>query len=126
MDTIAAISTGNQITAIGVLRVSGPEALAAADRVFRPLDGRKLSDHPRRQMVLGALLDGGGADHRPVSGGDLCRRPQLHRGGQRRVPLPRLPGGACRGAPGPLRRRGPAGGPGGEFTKRAFLNGRMT
>ena len=42
MDTIAAISTGNQITAIGVLRVSGPEALAAADRVFRPLDGRKL------------------------------------------------------------------------------------
>ena len=33
MDTIAAISTGNQITAIGVLRVSGPEALAAADRV---------------------------------------------------------------------------------------------
>ena len=60
MDTIAAISTGNQITAIGVLRVSGPEALAAADRVFRPLDGRKLSDHPRRQMVLGVLLDGEG------------------------------------------------------------------
>ena len=60
MDTIAAISTGNQITAIGVLRVSGPEALTAADRVFRPLDGRKLSDHPRRQMVLGVLLDGEG------------------------------------------------------------------
>ena len=35
MDTIAAISTGNQITAIGILRLSGPEAFPAADAVFR-------------------------------------------------------------------------------------------
>ena len=34
MDTIAAISTGNQITAIGILRLSGPEAFAAADAVL--------------------------------------------------------------------------------------------
>ena len=57
MDTIAAISTGNQITAIGILRVSGPAALAAADAVFRPADGRPLSAHPRRTMVYGELLD---------------------------------------------------------------------
>ena len=57
MDTIAAISTGNQITAIGILRVSGPAALAAADAVFRPSDGRLLSAHPRRTMVYGELLD---------------------------------------------------------------------
>ena len=57
MSTIAAISTGNTVSAIGVLRVSGPEALAAADAVFRPADGRRLSDHPRRTMVYGALLD---------------------------------------------------------------------
>ena len=57
MDTIAAISTGNQITAIGILRLSGPEAFAAADAVFRPADGKPLSAHPRRMMVYGDLLD---------------------------------------------------------------------
>ncbi len=58
MDTIAAVSTApNAISAIGVLRLSGPEALAVADAVFRPADGRALSTHPRRTMVLGKLLD---------------------------------------------------------------------
>ena len=64
MDTIAAISTGSQIAAIGVLRVSGPEAFAVAEAVFRPADGRPLSAHPRRTMVYGALLD----EH----GGPIC------------------------------------------------------
>src|SRR5699024_3216544 len=61
MDTIAAISTGSQIAAIGVLRLSGPEAFAVADVVFRSADGRPLSAHPRRAMVFGTLLDGHGA-----------------------------------------------------------------
>ena len=39
MDTIAAISTGNQISAIGILRLSGPEAFPAADAVFRRQTG---------------------------------------------------------------------------------------
>ena len=65
MDTIAAISTGNQIAAIGILRLSGPEAFSIADGVFRPADGQPLSVHPRRTMVYGALLDRSGApiDH---------------------------------------------------------------
>ena len=57
MDTIAAISTANAVSAIGILRLSGPEAFPIADRVFRPAAGGPLSAHPRRTMVLGALLD---------------------------------------------------------------------
>ena len=57
MDTIAAISTASAVSAIGILRLSGEGAFAAADQVFRPGDGRPLSAHPRRTMVLGTLLD---------------------------------------------------------------------
>ncbi len=58
LDTIAAVSTApNAISAIGIIRVSGPEALTVSDAVFRPADGRPLSVHPRRTMVLGSLLD---------------------------------------------------------------------
>ena len=57
MDTIAAISTAAGVSAIGILRISGEEALPVADKVFRPADGRRLSEAPRRQMVLGMLLD---------------------------------------------------------------------
>ena len=56
MDTIAAVATGSGVSAIGVLRVSGPAALTAADAVFRPRDGRPLSAHAPRAMVFGALL----------------------------------------------------------------------
>ncbi len=57
MSTIAAISTGNTVSAIGVLRLSGGEAFSIADQVFHPLNGKKLSDCPRRVMVLGMLLN---------------------------------------------------------------------
>ena len=57
MSTIAAISTGNIVSAIGILRLSGPDTFAIADKVFRPLDGKPLSQHRRREMVYGSLLD---------------------------------------------------------------------
>ena len=57
MSTIAAVSTGNIVSAIGILRLSGEETFAIADQVFRPLDGRPLSHHKRREMVYGTLLD---------------------------------------------------------------------
>ena len=55
-DTIAAIATGGTISAIGIVRVSGPGALAAADAVFRPADGRPMSAHADRLLVYGRLL----------------------------------------------------------------------
>ena len=50
MDTIAAIATGAGVSAIGVLRVSGPAALAAAeiealDRMYAALKVGDLSDY---------------------------------------------------------------------------------
>ena len=124
MDTIAAISTGNQITAIGILRVSGPAALAAADAVFRPSDGRPLSAHPRRTMVYGELLDREGrvidralavtfAAGSSYTGEDSA---ELHCHGS---PVVLDEGLRALFAAGARQARG------GEFTQRAFLNGRM-
>ena len=124
MDTIAAVATGAGVSAIGVLRVSGPAALSAADAVFRPHDGRPLSAHPPRTMVMGTLLgpDGGAVDR--------CLAVTF--------PAPRSYTGEhsaefhCHGSPVVLRLGLQAlcaagarlAGPG-EFTRQAFLNGRL-
>ena len=47
-DTIAAIATGPAPGAIGILRLSGPEAIAAASAVFRPLGGKSLEAYGDR------------------------------------------------------------------------------
>ena len=123
-DTIAAIATGGTISAIGIVRVSGPGALAAADAVFRPADGRPMSAHADRLLVYGRLLDARG---RVL---DLClctvsRAPHSYTG-EDTAEL------QCHGSPVVLRAALEAlfaagarqAGPG-EFTKRAFLNGRL-
>ncbi|MDE6837278.1 MAG: tRNA uridine-5-carboxymethylaminomethyl(34) synthesis GTPase MnmE, partial [Acutalibacter sp.] len=40
--TVAAISTGQAPGGIGVVRISGPQALAVGERVFRARSGRPL------------------------------------------------------------------------------------
>ena len=60
MDLIAAISTGTNPTAIGIVRVSGEGCLALCNKVFRPVDGTLLSDHAVRKMVYGDMLDAEG------------------------------------------------------------------
>ena len=57
MSTIAAIATGGSRTALGIIRLSGPEALSAAEAMFRPRGGGRLGEKPPRTMVLGSLLD---------------------------------------------------------------------
>ena len=59
--TIAAISTGNVVSAIGILRLSGDGAIAVADRVFRPLGGPSMADTPDRKLRYGALTAPDGA-----------------------------------------------------------------
>ena len=54
-DTIAAVATGNVVSAIGILRVSGPETLAVIDRVFFPASGKPMSEAQDRKLVYGAL-----------------------------------------------------------------------
>ena len=49
-DTIAAIATAPGPSAIGVVRLSGPDTCAVLDRVFRPKNGRPMSrQEPRRR-----------------------------------------------------------------------------
>ena len=52
-DVIAAISTGNQLSAIGILRLSGPGCAQVAGQVFRPAGGYPLAEAPNRKLVLG-------------------------------------------------------------------------
>ena len=47
-DTIAAVATGNVLSAIGILRLSGDGTLAVIDRVFRPANGCPMSEAPDR------------------------------------------------------------------------------
>ena len=54
-DTIAAVATGNVVSAIGILRVSGDETLAVIDRVFFPANGKPMSEAEDRKLVYGAL-----------------------------------------------------------------------
>lgn len=123
-DTIAAIATGEVVSAIGIVRVSGPGAVAAAEAVFRPADGQPMSEHRDRQLVYGRLVDAAG---RVL---DIClctisRAPHSYTG-EDTAEL------QCHGSPVVLRAALEAlfaagarqAGPG-EFTKRAFLNGML-
>ncbi|HPP01472.1 MAG TPA: tRNA uridine-5-carboxymethylaminomethyl(34) synthesis GTPase MnmE, partial [bacterium] len=66
-DTIAAPSTPPGKGAVAVIRVSGPDAIALCERIFRS-HGPRLSAHPRR-MIYGTLEDP--ATREPVDNG-LC------------------------------------------------------
>ena len=121
-DTIAAISTGNVLSGIGVLRLSGPDALAIAARVFTPAHGAPMTERPDRLLVYGALHDAAGSVL------DLClctvsRAPHSYTG-EDTAEL------QCHGSPTVLREglealfaAGARQARAGEFTKRAFLNG---
>ena len=55
--TIAAVSTGNQISAIGILRLTGDDCAQIAGQVFAPDNGKPLWDAPNRKLILGTLTD---------------------------------------------------------------------
>lgn len=123
-DTIAAIATGAAVSAIGIVRISGDESLRIIDRLFFPASGRKMSSHPAHSLVYGELRTGGGE----MIDSCLCTYscgPKSYTG-EDSAEL------QCHGSPIVLRtaleeifalgarQAGP-----GEFTKRAFLNGRL-
>ena len=124
MSTIAAIATGGGRTALGIIRLSGPEALSAAETLFHPKGGGRLGEKPPRTMVLGSLLDTDGTQLDQVLA-VYCPGPRSFTG-EDTVEL------NCHGSPAVLsaalrafftlgvRQAGP-----GEFTRRAFLNRRL-
>ena len=124
MDIIAAIATGSAPTAIGIVRVSGEGCFELCQSVFQAESGRPFSDLAPRKMIYGKMLDRQGR----------C----IDRGLAVRFPGPHSYTGEdcaefhCHGSPVVLREVLTAlfaagarqAGPG-EFTKRAFLNGRL-
>lgn len=122
-DTIAAIATAQSPSAIGILRLSGPETCAIMDKVFRP-KGKPLSQRENRKMVLGDVLDREG---RVIDNGlaVLFHGPNSYTGEDSGEIH-------CHGSPLVLQevllslfQAGARQAKGGEFTQRAFLNGRM-
>ena len=123
-DTIAAIATAIGPAAIGILRLSGPESVAVLDRVFTPTHGAPMAQRPDRTLVYGALRDPQG---RVI---DYClatvsRAPRSYTG-EDTAEL------QCHGSPTALvmglealfaagARQAQAG----EFTRRAFLAGKL-
>ena len=123
-DTIAAIATIQAPSAIGIVRLTGPDTRRILDRVFAPANGRPMSAQTPRKLVFGRALDrsSGVIDEAlavlfpgPNSyTGEDCA--EIH----------------CHGSPVVLDEvlaaafaRGARQARGGEFTQRAFLSGRM-
>lgn len=123
-DVIAAVSTGNQISAIGILRLSGDGCADVAGKVFTCKSGTPLNQAPNRKLVLGTLHD---KTSRVI---DQCmavytRGPHSYTG-EDTVEF------HCHGSPAVLAAgleslylAGARPAKQGEFTKRAFLNGQM-
>ena len=122
-DIIAAVATGWQASAIGIIRMSGPGCIDVAQQVFTSRFGaaERVQD---RSLILGHLHDKQGrvidevmltVSHGPNSyTGEDTAEFQCH--GSPAVLTAGLEALFAKGA----RQAGP-----GEFTKRAFLNGRM-
>ena len=123
-DTIAAQSTAYGPAAIGILRLSGPDAIAVVSRCFRPHSKKPLTAHPPRALVYGQMLDVEGQ----VIDDCLCTY----------TPGPNSYTGEdtaelqCHGSPMVLTlgleslfAAGARQATAGEFTRRAFLNGRL-
>lgn len=121
-DTIAAISSAGG--PIGLIRVSGERAAQAVEAVFEPKNGRKLSEAPSQKLVYGSLH---GADGKVI---DCCfavvmHAPHTYTG----EPMAELQchgsSAVLLGALDALFRQGVRQAEAGEFTRRAFLNGKM-
>ena len=121
-DTISAIATALGVGSIGVIRLSGPDSLAIADRIFTGRE--KPGKDNARKLLYGHILDRKGqpidevlAVYMPgphsYTGEDVCEI-QCHGGRQALQEILSLTyqAGARPAEPG-------------EFTKRAFLNGRL-
>ncbi|MDY5482903.1 MAG: tRNA uridine-5-carboxymethylaminomethyl(34) synthesis GTPase MnmE [Clostridium sp.] len=123
-DTIAAIATAMTNSGIGMIRISGPEAIEVADRVFHPKkEGKTLKKEKTYTVHYGTVWDGDEMIDEVLV--ILMRGPGSYtaedtveidcHGGvlvMKRILETVLKNGARMAEPG-------------EFTKRAFLNGRI-
>jgi tRNA modification GTPase len=123
-DTIAAVATPPATGAVGIIRLSGPAAFDIADAVFTPNGGTPLSELPKRYAHLGKIKD---FDGRVIDSalallfpapnsytGEDCAEFHCHGG----LALLNRVLSLCFANGARAAQRG-------EFTKRAFLNGKL-
>ena len=123
-DTISAIATPQGTAGIGIIRISGETAIETAEKIFFPVCGKKLSDMESHRAVYGHIRDFQGelVDEAIAL---VMRSPHSYT----KEDVVEL---QCHGGTMPLRRTlaltyeaGARPAERGEFTKRAFLNGRL-
>jgi len=124
-DTIAAISTPLGEGALGIVRLSGPDAIRVAGELFHPSSGSHLSQLAARTLHLGRIVEPSTGDVVDTCTALVYRAPRSYTG-EDMVEL------TCHGGAVLLRRvlsllvaQGARLAEPGEFTKRAFLNGKM-
>jgi len=123
-ELIAALATPPIKSAVGIVRLSGENAIETAEKIFKPKGEKPLSEAKNRQMTMGAIIL---PDGRII---DSCmavvfRCPNSYTG-EDTVEF------HCHGSPAVLYatlnmlyKNGARPARAGEFTKRAFLNGKM-
>jgi len=120
--TIAAIATPTGEGALGVIRISGEEAINIADRIFFSVSGKKLAELEGYKAAYGEIRDGENilddgvalvyrAPHSYT--GENCVEITVHGGSLMLRSIMRL-----------VLKNGAFPAAAGEFTKRAFLNGK--
>ena len=124
-DTIVALATAPGEAAVGVIRVSGPRAIEIASAIVSLPRRSPLTDAPDRVMQRAALADPDGGTPLDDALVTVMRGPRSYTG-EDVVEL------SCHGSPvvlgalvGLLAARGARLAAPGEFTRRAYLNGRL-
>ena len=126
-DTIAAISTPHGKGGVAIIRISGADAVSVASRVFTARSGRSLIESDARRAIFGTILAPEGEEWMPIDEGlaTVFRAPASFTGEDvveicchggilltQTVLSAVLSAGARMARPG-------------EFTRRAFLNGKI-
>lgn len=121
--TIAAISTPMGTGGVGIIRISGEKAMEITDKIFKAFSGKALADSEGYKAHYGRIFDGENAVDEAIC--LVFRAPHSYTGENvveinchggvflmKKILRLVLENGASPAAPG-------------EFTKRAFLNGKM-
>lgn len=123
MSTIAAISTGRAPGGIGVVRISGENAIEIGDKIFSSFNNKKLCELDGYSALYGKAIDKNGSIDNVVA--LLFRAPKSYTG-EDVVEI------SCHGGLfvtdkvlKAVFEAGAVPAEAGEFTKRAFLNGKM-
>lgn len=124
-DTIAAIATAPGEAGIGIVRLSGPMSIDILDQIFVPSRGKSIKDFPSRRLTHGYIVD-------PYTKNRIDEVLVVYMKGPYTYTAEDVAEIDCHGGIVPVRkileivlRMGARIAEPGEFTKRAFLNGRI-